>query len=536
VEGPPSKTQHLSVSTWTDQQNGEPVSTRTGPDEAFGPPLEAENHHGHRHLGLALIVIATAQLMVLLDATIVNIALPSIQRALHFSSTNLAWVINGYTLAFGGLLLLGGRAGDLFGRRRVFVFGILLFATASLLGGLATSEAWLVGARVLQGAGAAVASPTALSLVTTTFPEGPPRNRAMAVYAAMSGAGAAVGLIAGGLLTDYLSWRWTLFVNVPIGVLIAVAAPRVLGESKRETGRIDLPGALTGTVGLTALVYGITRASDHGWSDTWTMASFVASTIILGTFLMIETRHPHPILPLRLFRDRNRSGAYGVMLVVGAAMFGMFYFLSLFVQLILGYSPIKAGVAFLPFTVGIVVGAGVASQLAPRLPPRVIAGVGLALATVGLLMFAQLEPGSDYSSALLLPMIIMAVGMGLAFVPFTLAAVSAVEHSDAGIASAVLNTMQQVGGSLGLAILATVSASVADNRLHDADTLFFQAAARHDVPLLQRAADALTHGYTTAFLVGTFMLLAALVITLVTVNAPKQQPQQPQEKQPAPVG
>jgi EmrB/QacA subfamily drug resistance transporter len=503
-------------------------------DAAAPQPTSTDPDHGHRHLGLALFVIATAQLMVILDASIVNIALPSIQEALDFSSANLAWVVNGYTLAFGGLLLLGGRAGDLFGRRRVFVAGILIFTVASLLGGFATSEAWLIGSRILQGAGAAVASPTALSLITTTFPEGPPRNRAMAVYAAMSGAGAAVGLIAGGLLTEYLSWRWVLFVNVPIGLLVAFVAPRVLGESERQTGRIDLPGAVVGTFGLTVLVYGITRAGDHGWGDTVTLTSFVVAAVALAVFIAIEARHEHPIMPLRLFADRNRSGSYGVMLLVGAGMFAMFYFLSLFVQLILGYSPVRAGLAFLPFTVGIVLGAGIASQLAPRVAPRLISGVGLTMAMVGIFLFAQAEPDTSYLGGLLGPMLITAVGMGLTFVPLTLTAVSGVKSDDAGIASALLNTVQQVGGSLGLAALASVSAHVANSRLEDADRLFFQAAATTDLRLLQRAAQALTDGYAAAFLTGAGMLAVALLVVLAAVNVPKQQASE--EKAPVHVG
>lgn len=507
------------------------TSDLTRESSAAGPP-RAENDHGHSHLGLALVVIAMAQLMVVLDASIVNVALPHIQSALNFSQANLAWVINGYTLAFGGLLLLGGRAGDLFGRRRVFIAGILIFTVASLLGGFATSEAWLLSARVLQGAGAAIASPTALSLITTTFPEGGPRNRAMAVYAAMSGAGAAVGLVAGGLLTEYLSWRYVLFVNVPIGLAVALAAPRVLAESESGDGTVDWTGAILGTLGITTIVYGITRAGDpsHGFGDTWVIASFVAGALLLAAFIAQEMRHPHPIMPLRLFRDRNRSGSYVVMLIVGSVIFSMFYFLTLFVQYILGYSAVRSGLAFLPFTVGIVVGAGSASALTQKLPPRIIAGVGLVMAAVGLFLYSQLTPSASYASDLLPAMLITAVGLGLTFVPFTLAAVSGTGRDDAGIASALLNTMQQVGGSLGLAILATIASSATDSRMKNAFGSFLQAGAAlrkgaHAPDVLatvQRSASALTHGYTTSFLTGGFMLVAALLITLVTINAKKQ--------------
>lgn len=511
---------------------GEPTRTVSPGSRAASP--DPSTDHGHTNLGLALLVIASAQLMVVLDASIVNVALPSIQRALDFTPGNLTWVINGYTLAFGGLLLLGGRAGDLFGRRRVFVAGILLFTFASLLCGLATSDVMLVAFRVLQGLGAAIAAPTALALITTTFPEGPPRNRAFAVYAAMSGAGAAVGLIAGGILTDALDWRWVFFVNVPIGLLIAYAAPRVLGESASEPGRIDFSGALAGTLGLTVLVYGITRASDQtlGWGNTGTIACFVFAAAMLAAFVAIEARHQHPIMPLRLYRNRVRTGSYVVMLFVGAALFSMFYFISLFVQNILQYSPIRAGMAFLPFTFGIVIGAGIATQLAARVAPRVIAGVGLALATSGLFMYSRLEVDSTYLPDLFVPMIIIAVGMGLTFVPLTLTAVSDVDRQDAGIASAILNTMQQVGGSLGLALLATAAANATTARFAAANEVGRAAqAAQNQVPgaempdqdLLMQAASAATHGYATAFLVGSMMLLGALVLTLVLVNAPRQQ-------------
>jgi len=502
----------------------DPVAPPTGDD------------HGHRHLGLALLVIASAQLMVVLDGSIVNVALPSIQAALDFTPANLTWVINGYTLAFGGLLLLGGRAGDLFGRRRVFVAGILLFTLASLLCGLATTETMLVAFRVLQGLGAAIAAPTALALITTTFPEGPPRNRAFAVYAAMSGAGAAVGLIAGGVLTEYLDWRWVFFVNVPIGLLIAYAAPRVLGESVSEPGRIDFAGAIAGTVGLTVLVYGITRTSnpEQGWGSSGTIACFALAAVMLVAFVLIEGRHQHPIMPLRLYRNRVRAGSYLAMLIVGAALFSMFYFISLFVQGILEYSPIRAGLAFLPFTFGIVFGAGIATQLAARAAPRVIAGTGLALGAAGLFLFSQLEVTSTYVPDLIVPMVITSIGMGLVFVPLTLTAVADVQREDAGIASAILNTMQQVGGSLGLAILATAAANATSARFADADAVgqAAQAAAAGapgtqmpDPTLLGRAAEALTHGYATAFLIGGFMMVGALVLTMALVNAPKQQVQ-----------
>ena len=328
-------------------------------------------------------MICTAQLMVVLDATIVNIALPSIQEDLGFSQANLQWVLTAYTLAFGGFLLLGGRAGDILGRRRVFIFGIWLFTIGSLGGGFAWSEGSLLVFRAIQGLGAAIAAPTALSLIATEFPEGKERNRAMGVYAAMSGAGAAVGLILGGILTEF-DWRWVMFVNVPIGIFIALVAPRALTETERHTGKFDLPGAIAATTGLAMLVYGLTRvATDVGenavagvadpaqeaWTDPTNLAIIAVSVILLAAFIVLEARSRHALMPLRIFENRNRAGAYGIMLIIGAAMFGMFFYLTQFVQEILGYSPIKAGFAFLPVSVCIIVSAGMASQLITRSAP-----------------------------------------------------------------------------------------------------------------------------------------------------------------------
>src|SRR5215831_8120172 len=334
-------------------------------------------------LGLALVVIASAQLMVVLDATIVNVALPHVQRALGFSGSGLEWVVNAYAVTFGGLLLLGGRAGDRLGRRRVFVAGLLLFSAASLLGGFATSQWWLLAARAVQGAGGAVIAPNALALIITTFPEGQPRNRAMGVYSAMAGGGGAVGLLLGGLLTTYVSWRWVLFVNVPIGLLVAVAASRVLAESPRPPGRIDVAGAVTGTAGIALLVFGLTKAATgpdgiSHWGDAPVLASLAAAAALIVSFVLIEARSSHPLLPMRILADRNRSGAYLIMLCIGTAMFGMFFFLTLFTQTVLGYSAVRSGLAYLPFTAGIVIAAGLASQLMARVGPRPLILAGTA--------------------------------------------------------------------------------------------------------------------------------------------------------------
>jgi EmrB/QacA subfamily drug resistance transporter len=347
---------------------------------------------GSRRLGLALVVIATAQLMVVLDATIVNVALPHIERALGFSGSGLEWVVNAYAVTFGGLLLLGGRAGDILGRRRVFVFGLLLFSAASLLGGFATSEWWLLTARAVQGVGGAVIAPTALALITTNFPEGAPRNRAFGVYAAMAGAGSATGLLLGGILTTYLSWRWVLFVNVPIGIVVAAAAPRVLAESPRRPGRIDVAGAVTGTGGVALLVYGLSKAATgpdgvSHWGDAQVLVSLAASVVLLVSFVLIERRSSRPLLPMRLLADRSRSGAYLIMLCIATGLFGVFFFLTLFIQNVLGYSAIRAGIAFLPFAVGVVIASALASQLVPRIGPRPLIVAGAAAVAGGTFWF-----------------------------------------------------------------------------------------------------------------------------------------------------
>lgn len=483
---------------------------------------EEEDVPAAPHSTLALLVIAAAQLMVVLDGTITNIALPSIQTDLEMSSSGLAWVVNSYALAFGGLLLLGGRSGDLFGRRRMFRVGLAVFTLASLLGGLAPSSGLLIAARILQGVGAAIAAPTALSLITVNFPEGKPRNKAMGVYAAMAGLGSTVGLLLGGVLTDYLDWRWVMFVNVPIGLVVLVGTA-VLAEGDRNTGGLDVPGAVTGTGGLLALVYGITRGGDDGWTDTFTLVSFAAALVLLAAFLLIQRRTTHPMMPLRLFADRNRAGAYATMLFLGAGMFATFYFLTLYMQQVHGYSPVKTGLAYLPFSIGMGVAAGIGSQIVTRFAPRLIAGPGLLIGAAGMFWFSTLEPGSAYLTHLMPAMFITSVGLGVSFVPMTLGALSRVGDQDAGIASALLNTTQQVGGALGLAALSTIAATVSDDRLPHASESFFKAAAMGDLPLLQKAADALTEGYTTAFLVAAALFITGLVIVVTAINAPRQE-------------
>ncbi len=485
-------------------------------------PDTSGSSSGGRHLGLALFVIAAAQLMVVLDATITNIALPAIQTDLGVSDANLAWIVNSYALAFGGLLLLGGKAGDLFGRRKMFQVGTAVFTLASLLGGLAPNESLLIGARVLQGVGAALAAPSALALITTTFPAGKSRNTAMGVYAAMGGVGATVGLLLGGTLTDLLDWRWVFFVNIPIGLAV-LAGTRTLVAARRHPGRLDVPGAITGTGGLIALVYGITRGGEHGWTDGVTLVSFAAAAVLLTAFLYLQARTVDPMMPLRLFKDRTRSGSYVTMLFIGAGMFATFYFLTLYMQLILGYSPVRTGFAYLPFSFGMAMAAGISSKLVTHLAPRLIAGPGLLVAAVGMLWFATLEPDSSYTAHLMPAMFVTALGLGMSFVPMTLGAVSGVSHQDTGVASALLNTAQQIGGALGLAILSTISTSAADDKLPQAAGSLYRGLATNDFALVAKAGDAVTHGYTMAFVAAAAMFVAGLLVTGVAINAGRQQ-------------
>jgi EmrB/QacA subfamily drug resistance transporter len=505
----------------------QPAIGRGGPGAAAGAR--------QRNLGLALVVIATAQLMVVLDATIVNVALPHIQHALGFTGSGLEWVVNAYALTFGGLLLLGGRAGDVLGRRRVFIAGIILFSLASLLGGFATTQEWLLGARALQGVGAAIVAPAALSLITTTFPEGPPRNRAMGVYAAMSIGGAAVGLIAGGLLTTYASWRWVLFVNVPIGIVVALIAPRAFAETKRNPRRFDLPGAITSTLGLAALVFGLSNAatSPNGvshWGDTKVVGSLVAAVVLLVSFVIIESRSPHALMPLRIFRNRDRSSANLIMLCVGTAMFGMFFFLTLFVQTVWGYSALKTGVAYLPMVAVIMLMAGVSSQLVGRIGARPLLIAGSAIGAGGMFWLSRLTEHSTYAGGLLGPMMVTAAGLGMLFMPITLVALSKVEDRDAGLASSLLNTGQQVGGAIGLAVLGTVAWTVVSNSARSQVTAAAEAAAKagHAIHAtggqIPRAIydSALATGFSRGFLVSSGIAVIALVITLVGIRVTKE--------------
>lgn len=419
-------------------------------------------HHENQHLRATLLLACLAQFMVILDVSVVNVALPAIRHGLGFTEVDLQWVVNAYTVTFAGFLLLGGRAADLLGRRRVFVAGLALFAVTSLIGGLADSQGVLIGARALQGLGGAVIAPASLSILTTTFSEGPARNRAVGIWGAMGGAGGAAGVLLGGVLTDLLSWRWILFINVPIGLLAAAGAQRLIAEGRSATGTrdFDLRGALSATIGLSLLVLGIVRTDQTGWGDGGTLALIAGGVALIGVFLAIEGRVARaPLMPLSLFRSRTLSAANVSVLMVGAASFGMWFFLSLYLQQVRGYSPIRAGLAFLPMTLCIVAGSTLASRGVSRFGPKPLLLAGMASLTAGLAWFTGIAPNGSFLGDVLGPSLLTAIGIGLAFVPATIAAVSGVQRHEAGLASGVVNTSRLFGGALGLAVLATLATS-----------------------------------------------------------------------------
>lgn len=451
-----------------------------------------------------LVIVGLAQFMVILDATIVNVALPSIQRSLHFSTGSLEWVVNAYALSFGGFLLLGGRAGDLFGRRRLFMIGIALFSAASLFNGFAGSAAELVAGRALQGLGGALVSPAALSVLTTTFAEGRDRARALGVWSAVAIGGGAVGLLLGGVLTQLASWQWVFFVNLPVGAMTLLLALRFVPESRAPStaGRIDIAGAVTITGGLMALVYALVNAQTAGWVSGSTLLLAVLAAALLGAFLVLETRQRHPLVRLGIFRLRSLTGANIVMLLVAAGMFAVFFFASIYVQEVLGYSPLRAGLAFLPMTAMIVVGAGLAQVLIRLLGVRRVPMIGMTIAAVGLLLLSQIPVAGSYAGNLLPGLLVMSLGMGLTFVPVTLMATAGVEARDAGLASGLLNTAQQIGGALGLAVLSTLAANTTAHTL----------AGAAQLPTLAIRAAALVDGFHVAFLTGAGILMAGVIL------------------------
>jgi EmrB/QacA subfamily drug resistance transporter len=455
---------------------------------------------------LALALLATAQFVVVLDASIVNVALPSIGKALDFTQDDLSWVVNAYTLTFGGFLLLGGRLADLLGRRRMFIAGLILFSLASLLGGLAQSELWLILARGLQGLGAALVSPAALSIVTTTFAEGAERNKALGVWGAVAGSGGAAGVLLGGMLTEWAGWEWVLFVNVPIGIAAAAIAPRLLAESRDEvsTRHFDLAGAITVTAGLAIGVYALVDANNAGWTSTQTLGLGAVSLLLLAAFVAIESRSRQPLVPFSIFRLRTLRGSNIVGLLIGMSLFAMFFFISLYLQQVLGYSALKTGLAYLPLALVIIFSAGGASQLVTRVgfKPTLIAG--LLFVAAGLYWFSHVsEPGGTYLGDVLFPSLLAAVGLGLAFVAVTIGAVTGTKPDEAGLASGLINTSQQVGGALGLAILS----SIANSRT---ETVAADGASQ---------LHALTEGFQTAFLVGTGFALAGAFLAAVLISS-----------------
>jgi EmrB/QacA subfamily drug resistance transporter len=458
----------------------------------------------------ALALVCVAQFMVVLDASIVNVALPTIGDALDFSQENLSWVVNAYVLTFGGFLLLGGRLADLLGRRRMFMVGLVLFAVASLAGGFAENDVQLIFARAIQGLGAAIVSPAALSIITTTFGEGSERNKALGAWGAVAGSGGAAGVLLGGILTDGLGWEWVLWVNVPIGLIAAWLAPRVIAESRMESARrvFDIPGAVAITAGLSVLVYAIVDAEQSGWGSTKTVSLLIASLVLIGAFIAIETRAKAPLVPFRIFRLRTLTGSNIVALLLGASLFSMFFFATLYMQQVLGYSAIKTGFSYVPLAFGIMASAAIGSQIATKIGFKPVLIAGMALTTVGLVWWSRISPDGSYLSDVLGPSVVAALGLGFSFVPVTIGAVAGVQPQESGLASGLINTSQQIGGALGLAILATIANSVSDGP-------FAAAQAAGDPAGM---AQALTDGFHDAFLVGAAFAALGLLLSFTLIR------------------
>ena len=456
----------------------------------------------------ALLVIAISQLMVVLDASIVNIAIPKAMADLHISRANSQWIVTAYTLAFGSLLLLGGRIADFAGRKRIFILGLIGFAGASAIGGFAANQGMLFGARALQGVFGAMLAPAALSIINVTFTIPKERAKAFGVYGAIAGGGAAIGLILGGVLTQYVSWRWCLGVNVPIALIAVLLAIPFVHESHAEGDHAyDIPGAVTISLGLVSLVYGFSRAATYGWAKVGTYQFFIIAAAFIAVFFYIEAKTKGPILPIRVLTERNRGGSYAATLLVGAGLFTMFFFLSIYFQTVLGYSPLKSGFAFLPFSMGVIAFAGVASNLLPKVGARPLMLTGLVMASIGLLLLSRITPGSSYTTHVLPSIIIMSTGLALVFIPSATTGLHGIQQRDSGVASALINTSQQIGGSLGAALLNTVAVT--------AGTSF---AIGH--PNLARTY-ATVHGFSVAFKFGTLFLILAAIVIFFTINAGK---------------
>ena len=465
-----------------------------------------------------LFVVAIAQLMVVLDSSIVNIAIPSAKNDLGITDANQQWVITAYTLAFGSLLLIGGRIGDFMGRKKIFLVGLAGFALVSAFGGIAANQEQLFAARALQGVFGALLAPAALAIISVTFTVPAERAKAFGVIGAISGGGAAIGLILGGALTEFFSWRWCLGVNVPIAVIAGVLAIKYVKESKASGDHsYDIPGVITATAGLFSLTYGFSEAATKGWSATSTISFLIAAVVLLVAFVVIETKVANPMMPLRVVTERNRGGSYLGSLIVGAGLFSMFLFLGLYLQIVLGYTPLKSGFAFLPFTAGIIVFAGVASQLLPKFGPKPLMVPGLIFAGIGLLMLTQITPETSYVTHVLPSLLIMSSGMALVFIPLTSTALHGVGNRDTGVASAMINTSQQVGGSLGTALLNTVAATaaVAHIKANNEVGITVPGLAEKLYPY------GMTHGYTVAFTVSAALLFAGAVVLFFFINIGK---------------
>ncbi len=457
-----------------------------------------------RRKWLALMLLAVAQFVVVLDASITNVALPSIGRDLEISQENLAWVVNGYTLVFGGFLLLGGRIADLVGRRRMFIVGLVLFSAASLVGGFSTSEGMLIAARAVQGLGAALVSPAALSILSVTFAEGPERNKAMGVWGAVAGSGGAAGVLLGGMLTEWLSWEWVLWVNVPIGIVAAILALSLIDESRQQsdTRHFDIAGAVSVTAGLSILVYALVDANDAGWGSGQTLGLLALSAALLAAFVVVERRSRSPLVPFRIFGNRTLTGANVTGLLIGASLFSMFFYISLYMQQTLGYDALKAGVAYLPLALTIIMAAGIASALVTKIGFKPVLLGGLSLVVIALLWFSQVSVGGSYVGDILFPSVIAGAGLGFAFVPVTLAATHGTDEHDAGLASGLINTSQQVGGALGLAVLSAVAAGVTGTV----------------VPGAPGSVEALTDGFQAAFLTGAGLAALGVVSAALLIR------------------
>jgi EmrB/QacA subfamily drug resistance transporter len=464
----------------------------------------AQRSAGTRPTSLILAVVCIAQFMVVLDVSIVNVALPDMRNDLHMSQNGLAWVLNAYTLTFAGFLLLGGRAADLWGRKRLFLIGVTVFSVTSLLGGLAQNGGELITARALQGLGGAILSPATLTILTTTFTDPKARTRALGLWSAVAGAGGATGVLAGGILTDLFSWRWILFINVPIGIAVLVLARIAIPESRLEGAhpRLDWLGALTVTGGLVAIVYGVVSTDQHAWSSPLIVGSLVIGVALLGLFVFVQSRHSHPLVPLRLFKSRALTGANLIMIVLGSALFGMFFFLSEYLQDVRGYSPLKTGLGFLPLPIAIIIGTQISARIVGRVGPRILLIVGPLISAVGMLMMSRLGVDSSYAVHIGLAGFVTTFGVGLSFVPITLSATNGVAPADAGLASGLINTTRQIGGSLGLAVLLTVASSRSHALVHDT------------------AHAAETAGFTRAFEVAAVLLVLAAVIAFALIPRP----------------